>query len=173
MWGTSVKIHPQNKLCPCNVIRCAHWTDVEFDHFLVSESWDFSLPREVQKHLRVESSSRCLNSEIYRTLGITSDSCILRCHLMLPLFYYMLWKAADQGWHRRCCELGSPEMNRTSCTSVQVICLLLLHLVCTAVYETLTSLSFDWSHASCRAKRFSVPALSVPWLHRTRKMSNW
>lgn len=122
MWATSVKIHPQNKLCPCNVIWCVHWTDVEFDHFLVSESWDFSLPREVQKHLRDESSSRCLNSEIYRTLSITSDSCILRCDLMLPLFYYVLWKAVDQGWHRRCCELGSPEMNGTSCTSVQVIC---------------------------------------------------
>lgn len=149
MWGTSVKIHPQNKLCPCGVIWCVHWTDVEFDHFLVLESWGFSLPREDQKHSRDESSSRCLNSEIYRTLNITSDWCILRCRLTLPLFYYVLWKAADQGWHRRCCawidELGCPEMNGTSCTSVP---LLLLHFVCKAVYETLTSLCFDWSHAS-------------------------
>lgn len=161
----------KNKLFPRYVI----WCSADIDYILVLDPWGFSLPHEVQKHSEDQMSSKCLNSNWgCLTLSSTLDQFVLRCGLLLPLFYHVLWKSAKSD--RRCCawmhELGYPEMSGVSHAPVLVICWWLLHLVCKAVYETLASLCFYLSCASHRTKHVSVPAQSALWQHWTGKMDS-
>lgn len=161
--GLLISFTLKNKFFPGFVVQCS--ADVEFDHISLLDSWVFSLPHVVQKHSGDELSSRCLNSKTCKTLSSTLDWFVLRCGLMLPLFYHVLWKLAKSGRHRRCCtcidELEYPEVSRVSHAPVQVICWVLLHLICKAIYETLVSLCFYLNCASCRTKHIFVPTQSV------------